>query len=67
MPVLTGTPRTLLRVKTPQGTDLNDIPSMLHGVRDEAGANAVLIDDLYASAAVRTVLRGSTRRSPEPE
>lgn len=45
MPVLTGTPRTLLRVKTPQGTDLNDIPSMLHGVRDEAGANAVLIDD----------------------
>ena len=45
MPVLTGPPRTLLRVETPQGTDLNDIPSMLHGVRDEAGANALLIDD----------------------
>jgi DNA-binding MarR family transcriptional regulator len=45
MPVLTGPPRTLLRVRTPQGTDLNDIPSMLGGVRDEAGANTVLIDD----------------------
>ncbi len=44
-PVLTGPPRTLLRVETPAGTDLNDIPSMLGGVRDEAGANAVLIDD----------------------
>jgi hypothetical protein len=45
MPVLTGPPRTLLRVEAPAGTDLNDVPSMLGGVRDEAGANAVLIDD----------------------
>ncbi len=45
MPVLTGSPRTLLRVATPAGIDMNDIPSMLHGVRDDAGANALLIDD----------------------
>lgn len=45
MPVLTGRARTLLRVKMPQSTDLNDIPSMLGGVRDDAGANTLLIDD----------------------